>query len=247
MKSEEQLMGTRIKNLRKEKKMSQEELASKLGISRSYLTKIENGQRGLSIEIMQKLCKVFNITMEEFFGTGEEKDNYLEKETKRYGKRVSLFHLVTVIMLILMVLFILLSIYFFNNFNKIRVYILNGSSATFTYTNGIFAESRQKFILKSGTFDIKNENIKESDIINVEFKIDGELIMGQNSFFTGINVEDYSYDKLFTKKGYKNSKFTVDITYKLDNKEYTETMNIAKDLAISNNKLIYPKSLVYQK
>ena len=78
MKSEQQLMGTRIKNLRKEEKMSQEELASKLGISRSYLTKIENGQRGLSIEIMQKLCKVFNITMEEFFGTLEEKDNYLE-------------------------------------------------------------------------------------------------------------------------------------------------------------------------
>ena len=77
--------------------------------------------------------------------------------------------------------------------------------------------------------------------------IDGELIMSQNSFFTGINVEDYSYDKLFTKKGYKKSKFTVDITYKLDNKEYTETMNIAKDLAISNNKLIYPKGLVYQK
>lgn len=247
MKNEEQLMGSRIKNLRKKRKMSQEELASKLGISRSYLTKIENDQRGLSIEIMQKLCKVFAISMEEFFGTLEEKDNYLEAETKKIGKKIDRFHFLTVTMFTLTVLFVLLSIYFFNNFNKIRVYILNGESSSFTYTNGVFVESRQKFILKSGTFDIKNKDINERDIINVEFKIDDELIKGQNSFFTGINVEDYSYDELFTKKGYKKSKFSVDITYKLDGKEYTETMNIDKDLAISNNKLIYPKGEVYQK
>ena len=46
---------------------------------------------------------------------------------------------------------------YYNNFNRIRVYVLNGDSDTFTYTNGIFAESSQKFILKSGTFDIKND------------------------------------------------------------------------------------------
>ena len=73
------------------------------------------------------------------------------------------------------------------------------------------------------------------------------MIKGQNSFFTGINVEDYSFDDLFTKKGYKNSKFSVDITYKLDDKEYTETMLINKDLAISNNKLIYPKGETKEK
>ena len=247
MENEEKLIGSRIKSLRKENKMSQEELASKLGISRSYFSKIENGQRGLSIEIMQKLCKVFNMSMDEFLETIEEKDNYLEVETKKFRKKVFKFRMINFAAIALTILFVLLSMYFFNNFNRIRVYVLNGDSDTFTYINGIFAESSQKFILKSGTFDIKNAKLKENDIINVEFKIDDELIKGQSSFFTGINIEDYSYDELFTKKGYKNSKFTVDITYKLDGEEKKETMLINKDLAISNNKLIYPKGKTKEK
>ena len=247
MENEEKLMGSRIKKLRKDSGMSQEELAGKLGISRSYFSKIENDQRGLSIDIMQKICRIFNISMDEFFNNEEEKDTYLETETKKFHKKIDRFYFLTVTMFTLTVLFVLLSIYFFNNFNKIRVYILNGESDSFTYTNGVFVESRQKFILKIGTFDIKNESINEDNIVNVEFKIDDELIKGQNSFFTGINVEDYSFDDLFTKKGYKNSKFSVDITYKLDDKEYTETMLINKDLAISNNKLIYPKGETKEK
>ena len=247
MEKEEKLIGSRIKSLRKENKMSQEELASKLGISRSYFSKIENDQRGLSIEIMQKLCKVFNMSMDKFLETIEEKDNYLKVETKKFSKKVFKFRMINFAAIALTILFVLLSMYFFNNFNRIRVYVLNGDSDTFTYTNGIFAESSQEFILKSGTFDIKNDKVKENDIINVEFKIDDELIKGQSSFFTGINIEDYSYDELFTKKGYKNSKFTVDITYKLDGEEKKETMLINKDLAISNNKLIYPKGKTKEK
>lgn len=247
MENEEKLMGSKIKKLRKDAKMSQEELASKLGISRSYFSKIENDQRGLSIDIMQKLCKIFDISMDEFFGTIEEKDNYLEFETKKFSKKVFKFRMINFDAIALTILFVLFGMYFFNNFNRIRVYILNGDSDTFTYTNGIFAESSQKFILKSGTFDIKNDKVKENDIINVEFRIDDELIKGQSSFFTGINIEDYSYDELFTKKCYKNSKFVITITYKLDAKEYTEEMVINKDLAISNNKLIYPKGAIYQK
>lgn len=247
MENEEKLIGSRIKSLRKENKMSQEELASKLGISRSYFSKIENDQRGLSIEIMQKLCKVFNMSMDKFLETIEEKDNYLKVETKKFSKKVFKFRMINFAAIALTILFVLLSMYFFNNFNRIRVYVLNGDSDTFTYTNGIFAESSRKFILKSGTFDIKNDKVKENDIINVEFRIDDELIKGQSSFFTGINIEDYSYDELFTKKGYKNSKFTVDITYKLDSEEKKETMLINKDLAISNNKLIYPKGKTKEK
>ena len=63
-----------------------------------------------------------------------------------------------------------------NNFNKIKVYILNGDSNTFTYTNGIFVESREKFILENGTFNIKDNRIKETDIVKADFKIDDDVI-----------------------------------------------------------------------
>ena len=87
MENEEKLMGSKIKKLRKDAKMSQEELASKLGISRSYFSKIENNQRGLSIDIMQKVCRIFNISMDDFFGTIEAKDDFLETEANKLIKK----------------------------------------------------------------------------------------------------------------------------------------------------------------
>ena len=112
MENEEKLMGSRIKKLRKDSGMSQEELAGKLGISRSYFSKIENDQRGLSIDIMQKICRIFNISMDEFFNNEEEKDTYLETETKKFHKKIDRFYFLTVTMFTLTVLFVLLSIYF---------------------------------------------------------------------------------------------------------------------------------------
>ena len=94
--------------------------------------------------------------------TIEEKDNYLEVATKKFSKKVFKFRMINFAAIALTILFVLLNMYFFNNFNRIRVYVLNGDSDTFTYTNGIFAESSQKFILKSGTFEIKNDKVKEN-------------------------------------------------------------------------------------
>jgi transcriptional regulator with XRE-family HTH domain len=53
--------GNRLKTLRKEKGLSQEELALKSGLNRPYISAIEKGKRNVSLEVMEKLAEAMDI------------------------------------------------------------------------------------------------------------------------------------------------------------------------------------------
>lgn len=57
-------VGRRLRELRESIGLSQETVLFKTGI---YLTRIENGKRNISISTLIELCKVYNITLREFF------------------------------------------------------------------------------------------------------------------------------------------------------------------------------------
>lgn len=52
---------------RKKKKLSQEQLAELVGISRSYLTNIERGTYNPSLKVAQKIAKQLNISTDSIF------------------------------------------------------------------------------------------------------------------------------------------------------------------------------------
>lgn len=56
--------GKRIATLRKEKGMTQEQLAEKLNISYSMMAKIEIGNKGISIDLLIELAVFFDVSME---------------------------------------------------------------------------------------------------------------------------------------------------------------------------------------
>ena len=53
-------LGRRVKDLRRQQNMTQEELAEKLEISASFLGHIERGTRIASLETLVKLCQVLD-------------------------------------------------------------------------------------------------------------------------------------------------------------------------------------------
>lgn len=58
----------KLKNIRKEKEMTLDELASKSGVSSGYLCHLERGSRTHpSVEIMEKIAKALNKTIFEIF------------------------------------------------------------------------------------------------------------------------------------------------------------------------------------
>lgn len=66
-------VGLRIRELRKALELSQEALAYKAEVDRTYVTDVENGRRNVSIEILERLIKALNISFADFFNTKEFK------------------------------------------------------------------------------------------------------------------------------------------------------------------------------
>ena len=60
-------LGENLRRLRKLQNLSQEKLALKAEIDRTYLPSIEKGERNVSIEILDKLARALNIDISEFF------------------------------------------------------------------------------------------------------------------------------------------------------------------------------------
>ena len=60
-------MKTRIQELRKKNKLSQEELAIAVGVTRQTITSIESGKYTASLVLAYKIAKYFGLTIEEVF------------------------------------------------------------------------------------------------------------------------------------------------------------------------------------
>jgi transcriptional regulator with XRE-family HTH domain len=60
-------IGKRIKELRLKKAISQEQLALRAEIDRTYMTSVENGKRNISIQNIEKIINALETTFEEFF------------------------------------------------------------------------------------------------------------------------------------------------------------------------------------
>ncbi len=66
-------VGQRIKELRKQLELSQETLANKAEVDRTYMTDVENGRRNISIEILEKVIAALEVSFTEFFTSKEFK------------------------------------------------------------------------------------------------------------------------------------------------------------------------------
>lgn len=66
--------GDRIRYLRNQKNLSQEQLSYKTGFHRTYIGMIERGERNISLTNIAVFAKVFNLTIDELlkFDNAEE-------------------------------------------------------------------------------------------------------------------------------------------------------------------------------
>ena len=121
-------VGKRIEQYRKQLKLSQEELASQLFVSRQTISQWENNQTSPTMDNFLRLCEVFHVSMNDFF---EDKSStnvnpprfeenyrwvYSEDELKtafsriaKRDKRVSIVYLI--LEAILSIIFLILEVY----------------------------------------------------------------------------------------------------------------------------------------
>lgn len=60
-------MNNRLRQLREEHDLTQEDLAARVGVSRQTIISLEKGRYNPSLLLAYKLARVFNLTIEEVF------------------------------------------------------------------------------------------------------------------------------------------------------------------------------------
>ena len=80
MNLDKEIIGKKIRQLRIERGLSQEELSEKIDISPRHMCTIENGNSFPSIETFIKIAQILEIDINEFFNLSKINDDKLRNE-----------------------------------------------------------------------------------------------------------------------------------------------------------------------
>jgi transcriptional regulator with XRE-family HTH domain len=83
-------IGANIKRLREDRGIKQSEIADLVGMHRSNYSKIENGQREISLAAVDKIADFFNISIDELVHMGQEIPKEISLEDKTTVEQVKL-------------------------------------------------------------------------------------------------------------------------------------------------------------
>jgi transcriptional regulator with XRE-family HTH domain len=74
-----ELVGRKIRQLRRQRKLTQVELAEKIGIHQSDLSRMEQGEYKVGLVTLLKILQCFDLSIGDFFDETSRANNVLEK------------------------------------------------------------------------------------------------------------------------------------------------------------------------
>lgn len=74
------LVGSRIRELRKGRRLTQTELSEKIGVAQSDLSRMEQGEYKVGLDTLFKILQVFDLKMGEFFGETAQPDEAASRD-----------------------------------------------------------------------------------------------------------------------------------------------------------------------
>lgn len=75
------IIGERLKNARKEKHLTQEQLAEKIDVSIAFLSRIERGSSQINLKRLTQICEILEITEGDILnGASSKSTKYLNSE-----------------------------------------------------------------------------------------------------------------------------------------------------------------------
>ena len=233
-----------IINLRLKRNLTQKALAEKIQVSDRTISKWENGLTVPDLINIRNICKELGVSANSVV---------LEKRTlldrfKDFLRLLKIFwkHIYNnIFKLIFGVLFILLLIYFINNYNSVSVYLLNYDSDDITIDNGYFIKTKIRTIMLINNIELNKEYNPNNDSLKLELYV---LMNGDKvTIYKDDSLDDISINELTS---YQNT-FTNDVTREMTkglyltitiNNEETYDCKISFRKNFSNNKLVYSKS-----
>lgn len=151
-------IGKFILKLRKENKLTQQELANKLFVTDKAISKWENGRCMPDSSLFEPLCKIFNISVSELLNGERIKDDSIIKTSEKiliktvdYSnkkiKKIKKYYILLITLLLLVVCYLM----FINDYNL----MLKGEETNFMFK--IYSNNNKSIYIGPGYKMIKNK------------------------------------------------------------------------------------------
>lgn len=159
-------VGKFIENLRKEKGLTQQDLADILSVSNQAVSKWEGGRNLPDIAIQRAICDTFNITMEELHAG--ERDIKKRNKTKKIRKENKIFSIALMCIVPVMVFFV---VFFIINFRALKIYYSNSqitNEENSIRANLLIFKLPRKLIIFINNIYPCNYEVKDSDLLDLK-------------------------------------------------------------------------------
>lgn len=233
-----------IYSIRRDRNLTQKDLADLIGVSDRTISKWENGTTVPDLCQIRNICKKLEISPSLLIKSEKKFKDNMSFIKMKLGKALNyLIHNIFLIGFI--IAFILLLIYFINNFNSVKIYDLKYQSDKVSFENGYFLKTKVTNILVIN--DIRINKIKyEPTEINLELYtyVNGDKKIlykadNLNSFFI---EENKSNTDLLSKDTIENIKRNLQLTITTKDEYdniYTYECQLTFKEKFNNNKLSY--------
>ncbi|HCY44769.1 MAG TPA: hypothetical protein DHU33_05020 [Firmicutes bacterium] len=240
-------IGKFITKQRQSKNLTQQELADRLNVTNKAVSKWENGRSMPDVGLFNGLCSELDISLNELLSGKKDNKNNNDEAILKFLKNTTNKSKIVILSSIFAMIFLLiifgLFLYFINNYNKIKVYNLSGTSENFNYKEGLFFDTNQEYFYTYGLLEPNDINL-DFQILGIALKSDDELLF-EDQYRTGGYLSEYKgYNEIFTEDRVNNiNNWTLEIRY-YDNTnkiEKIESIKVISKLEIVNNNFISKK------
>ncbi len=257
--------GKLIAKKRKEKKLTQKELADLLNVNEKTVSKWERGINTPDISILLSLSEALDLSVIHILSGTDmsyvddlnckitDEDNVVIESVKFYNKKLKYKFVFFILFSVLSVLFLFLMLFTFNNYNKIQIYNVNGSSESFS-VGGNFVHNNQSdlIILRPIVYNESHGDI-EINYISVSLMVGDKILYNESKEYEQfimlteviddfyIYVEDnFDANIVMFEDNEKMYDMKLEIIYyDFNDYKYQEILNLNFVKKFSNNKLFY--------
>lgn len=113
-------LGEKIKQIRKDNKMSQDDIAEVLNVTRQTISNWENGKNYPDIETLIKISDKFNISLDILLKNNMNMVKEIDKNVKDTKKYKTILKVIMSILIFLIVIFIIYNFMYFNSKDRLE-------------------------------------------------------------------------------------------------------------------------------
>lgn len=235
---------TTIYRIRQERKLTQKEIGDIIGVSDRTISKWENGTTVPDLCQIRNICKKLEISPSLLIKSEKKLRDNITNLRRGIGKILN-YILHNIFLITFILVFMLLLLYFINNYNSIKIYDLKYDSENVKMKHGHFFQTKSVNILTIENISLNK--IKYNPIeINLELYTfvngDKKLLYKADNLDNIYIEENKSGSDLLSKDVIENIKRNLYITINTkdeNNNSYTYDCQIIFKEKYVNNKIIY--------